>query len=507
MKKTINIKIDGMTCASCVLHVENDIKDMQGVYSAVVNLPLKRGDVSFDDEVTSEKDIVKVIKNAGFKATLIEEKNRESDIANSQIEEKENIKERLRKLLVTAVLSVIVLLLGFVWKEHRGMEIMMVLSLIIILYGGRGFFIKGIPDLFKGRPAMDTLVALGIGSAFIYSVFLMYFTNKMEEYFMDVAIITTFILLGRYLEARAKGSAGAAIKKLLELSPKIAHRIIKNGEIEDISVNRVQIGDVLLVKPGEKIPTDGVITEGYCSIDESMVTGESIPTDKVVGDKVIGATINVNTSFTMEARKIGSDTVLSQIVKMVQEAQMHKAPIQKIVDVVAGYFVWGVLVIAAITFVVWSIIYGGITSAGFVPTVAVLIIACPCALGLATPISIVVASGKGAQLGIIIKKTESLEKAHRITAVAFDKTGTITKGQPEVQEFKVLSGKDIDAVETITLVWFGLFLIALITTVGALLWSLKMAEKPSKIFGSLIPIILLFIFSYRKINPPFTVYC
>lgn len=445
MKKTINLKIDGMTCASCVLHIENDLKSRQGVVSAVVNLPLKRAEVSFETDILSEKDIIKVIKNAGFQATLIDVSEKEEDAVNSQIEEKENLKQRLRQLVVTAILSTIVLLLGFVWKIHSGMEIMMVLSLVIILYGGRGFFKKGIPDLFKGRPAMDTLVSLGIGAAFIYSTYLMYFTSKQEEYFMDVAIITTFILLGRYLEARAKGNAGAAIKKLLELSPKIAHRVMKNGETEEISAKDIQLGDVLRVKPGEKIPTDGIITEGYAAIDESMVTGESIPADKVLNDKIIGATINGNTAFTMVATKVGSDTVLAQIVKMVQEAQMHKAPIQKLVDVVAGYFVWGVLIVATITFVAWSIIAGGITTAVFVPTVAVLIIACPCALGLATPISIVVASGKGAQLGIIIKKTESLEKAHKITAIAFDKTGTITKGQPEVQEFQLLKGQEKEA--------------------------------------------------------------
>ena len=441
MQKTINLKINGMTCASCVLHVETDIKDLPGIKDAVVNLPLKRGQVTFDTQLLSEKDIVKAIGAAGFKAVVIPENNQEQE------DDTAYIRDKFWKLVITAMLSSIILSLGFIWKVNNSMVIMMGLSLLILLYGGLDFFKKGIPDLFKGRPAMDTLVALGVGSAFIYSTYLLFFTNKMEEYFMDVAIITTFVLLGRYLEARAKVKAGSAIKKLLELSPKIAHRIMKNGEVEDIHVTQVKIGDILRVKPGEKIPTDGVIIEGYGVIDESMVTGESIPVDKLKGDKIIGATINGNTSFTMEAKKIGTDTVLSQIVKMVQDAQMHKAPIQKLVDVVAGYFVWGVLTIATITFTVWTIIHGGVTTEAFIPTVAVLIIACPCALGLATPISIVVGSGKGAQLGILIKKTESLEKAHKITAIAFDKTGTITKGQPAVQEFKLLSGSDKQAHE------------------------------------------------------------
>lgn len=445
MKKTINLIIDGMSCASCVLHVENDIKGLDGVISASVNLPLKRGEVTFESDKLAEEDIIKVVMKSGYKARLMEDMSRhheEHSTNHLQIEDQKHLKEKFWKLIVTAALSIILLCIGLVWKIDRHMEIMMILSLVIIFYGGREFFIKGIPDLIKGRPAMDTLVALGIGAAFIYSTYLVLFTNRMEEYFMDVAIITTFVLLGRYLEARAKNKAGSAIKKLLELSPKTAHMVMKNGEIKDVHVNQVQLGDRLLVKPGEKIPTDGVIIDGHGVIDEAMVTGESIPVDKVKGDNVIGATMNGNTSFTMVATKIGVDTVLSQIVKMVQEAQMHKAPIQKLVDVVAGYFVWGVLVIAAITFLAWTIIYGGITSAVFVPTVAVLIIACPCALGLATPISIVVGSGKGAQLGILIKKTESLEKAHKITAIAFDKTGTITKGQPAVQEFILLSGTE-----------------------------------------------------------------
>ncbi len=450
MKKTINLTIDGMSCASCVLHVENDIKGLTGVIAASVNLPLKRGEVTFESDKLAEEDIIKIVMKSGYKARLMEDSSRnheEQSTNHLHIEDQKHLKEKFWKLIVTASLSAILLSISLVWKIDRHMEIMMILSLVIIFYGGREFFLKGIPDLIKGRPAMDTLVALGIGAAFIYSTYLVLFTNRMEEYFMDVAIITTFVLLGRYLEARAKGSAGAAIKKLLELSPKIAHRVMANGEIEEISANNIQIGDVLRVKPGEQIPTDGILTEGYAAIDESMVTGESMPADKVADDKVIGATINGNTAFTMVATKVGVDTVLSQIVKMVQEAQMHKAPIQKLVDVVAGYFVWGVLLVATITFVAWSIVYGGVTSAVFVPTVAVLIIACPCALGLATPISIVVGSGKGAQLGIIIKKTESLEKAHKITAIAFDKTGTITKGHPEVQEFVLLKGKDADAHE------------------------------------------------------------
>lgn len=454
MNKTINLTITGMTCASCVLHIENDLKQLNGVSDATVNLPLKRGSVTFDPDKIKFQDILNAVKKAGYTAEAMDhdmdDDNMEDHAGHAQAEDRKHIKERLIKFLVSLVLSLIVLSLGLIWKIDQGMEIMMILSLIIILYSGKEFFLRGIPDLLKGRPAMDTLVALGVGAAFLYSSYIAIFTDMHEEYFMDVAIITTFILLGRFLEAKAKGKAGDAIRKLLELSAKIAHRIDKHGNTEDIPADKVKVSDLLRIKPGEKIPTDGIIIEGTPSIDESMVTGESIPLDKKEGDKVIGATINGHSSFTMKVTKIGSDTVLSQIIKLVQQAQMSKAPIQKLVDIVAGYFVWGVITIATITFIGWSYYHGWVFTEALIPTVAVLIIACPCALGLATPISIVVGSGKGAQLGILIKKTESLEKAHKITAIAFDKTGTITKGRPEVREFKLLNGTEHEALELAT---------------------------------------------------------
>ena len=240
--------------------------------------------------------------------------------------------------------------------------------------------------------------------------------------------------MGRYLEARAKGKASEAIKKLLQLSAKVAHRVGANGKVEDIPIEEVKIGDKIRVLPGEKVPVDGIIVEGSATIDESMVTGESIPVEKNIGDAVIGATINQNQIFVMEAKKIGADTILAHIVKLVQEAQMSRAPIQKLVDMVSKYFVWAIIFMAILTFGGWYFVDGNFARS-LVYMVTVLIIACPCALGLATPISIVVGTGRGASLGILIKNAESLEKMHKITAVAFDKTGTITKGQPEVQEW------------------------------------------------------------------------
>jgi len=292
---------------------------------------------------------------------------------------------------------------------------------------------------------------LGVGSAFIYSTYTTLFAPEQGEYFMDVGIITTFILSGRYLEARAKGKASEAIKKLMQMSAKTAHKIMPDSSTKDVPVESIQPNDQLLVKPGEKIPVDGILIDGAATIDESMVTGESMPVDKKIGDKVIGATINSNQIFTMKAEKVGTDTVLAHIVKLVQEAQMSRAPIQKLVDVISRYFVWGVMIIALTTLSGWMI-FGGLTFAqALIYTVSVLIVACPCALGLATPISIVVGTGRGASLGILIKNAEALEKMHKITIVAFDKTGTITKGHPEVQKWIAID-KDADKLTAIAAV-------------------------------------------------------
>ncbi len=434
-----------MNCASCIVHIEKGLKSLDGVQEANLNFATESGFVTYDPEKVSKNDIIKAVKKVGYKAEVIDEQGHEehdmgeghSDHAAD--EDAALIRDRLYKVIVGFILSAIVLWLTFFFDMAREGEIMMILTLIVLAYSGRDFFVRGIPNLLRLRPGMDTLVALGVGAAFLYSSYVILFTEGTEEYFMDAAVIATFIVLGRYLEARAKGGASKAIKKLLELSAKVAHLVKSDDSIEDVPIDQVKAGDILRVKPGEKIPVDGVIEKGTANIDESMVTGESIPVDKADGDKVIGATINGNTVFNMKAEKVGSETMLAQIVKMVQEAQMSKAPIQKLVDIIAEYFVWGVIFIATSTFFIWMLAIGLEPSRALIITVAVLIIACPCALGLATPISIVVGSGKGASMGILIKKAESLEKTHKITAIAFDKTGTITKGEPAVQDFKDLS--------------------------------------------------------------------
>ena len=350
------------------------------------------------------------------------------------MESKNEITEKLYKVIFGAVASAALVAMDlFIDIPNEGM-VMLLIALAVILYTGREFFIRGIPALIlRARPGMDTLVALGIGAAFIYSGYNVLFTQTHETYFMDATFIATFIMFGRYLEAKAKGSANEAIKKLMQLSAKVAHKVV-GEKTEDISIDQVKVGDILLVKPGEKVPVDGEIIKGNATIDESMVTGESIPVDKEEKDKVIGATVNGNLVFTMKAEKIGSETMLAQMVKLVEDAQMHKAPIQKLVDLISNYFVWAVMLIATATFFAWYF-QGAPIDKAIIYTVTVLIIACPCALGLATPISIVVGSGKGASLGILMKKPESLEKMHKITAICFDKTGTITEGKPKVTDF------------------------------------------------------------------------
>lgn len=449
MNKKLNLRISDMSCASCVAHIEGDLNKSKGVLEAKVNFAAGAAQVSYDPGQTSPEMIVQIIKKTGYTAELKDESakhdvhksmNHHDHSHHAKAEGKDKLKGRRFNFFIASALSTPVLLLTFVFEHEAGPMLMLLLSLILLIFPGREFFKKGLPGLVKGRPGMDTLVALGVGAAFIYSSYNVLFTPDQIEYFMDVAIISTFILLGRYLEAMAKGRASEAIKKLLELSAKVAHRETKEG-FKDVPIDEIQTGDILLVKAGEKIPTDGVIVEGASYINESMVTGESIPVEKSVGMNVIGATLNGDSAFKMEAKKVGKETMLAQIIKLVEEAQMSKAPIQKLVDLVAGYFVWAVLLIAIATLVTWYFVTGEIPRA-LIYTVSVLIIACPCALGLATPISIVVGSGKGAKMGILLKNAESLEKMHKITAICFDKTGTITRGHPEVVTFQSISGTE-----------------------------------------------------------------
>ncbi|PLX24508.1 copper-translocating P-type ATPase [Candidatus Parcubacteria bacterium] len=439
MSKKIQLSIEGIHCASCVNTIEKDLKKTKGITSAAVNFATEEASVEYDDSKLSEADIFAVIEKSGYKAKLISgsmdkgshHKMSEHDhTSHAMAEGSKVVKNRLNKFLLSLSLLTLILLFDFVLDVSSEGTIMLLLSLGVI-YAGREFFKIGIPSLLRARPGMDTLVALGSGTAFVYSAYVVLFDAKTDPYFMDVAFIVTFILLGRYLEARAKGKASEAIKKLLQLSAKVAHKVIGENKTKDVELEDIEVGDKLLVKPGEKMPVDGIVLEGKTNVDESMITGESVPVAKTPGDKIIGATLNGNGVIVVAAKKIGKDTVLARIIKMVQDAQMSKAPIQKLVDKISNYFVWVVLGISLLTLIVWLNVSGDVSSS-LVHMVTVLVIACPCALGLATPISVVVGSGRGASAGILIKNSEALEKIQKVSTIVFDKTGTLTKGKPEV---------------------------------------------------------------------------
>ena len=323
---------------------------------------------------------------------------------------------------------------------------MQLLLTIPVVYAGKDFFIHGFKNLVRKSPTMDSLIAMGASAAIIYSLYATYMTitvdpeYHMNLYFESAGTIITLILLGKLLEARTKGQTSSAIKKLIGLQPKKA-KIIENGVEKEVLIENIKVGDIIVVKPGEKIAVDGKIVNGNTSVDESMITGESIPVSKNIGDKVIGGSINKNGSIQFEATEIGKDTVLSQIIKLVEEAQGSKAPISRMADIVAGYFVPIVIIIATVTGIVWFISGSGLTAA-LTFFISVLVIACPCALGLATPTSIMVGTGKGAENGILIKSGEALETAHKIKTVVLDKTGTITKGKPVLTDLKVYNSFD-----------------------------------------------------------------
>lgn len=450
MKKEV-LKITGMTCAACSAKIERKLNKLDGVENVNVNLIAEKATFDYNDSKLKLNDITNMIKDLGYGAEVEEDVNPDKD--------KEKREKEISKLKIGLVISSIIsfpLLFAMItamlgikleWLHNPYLQLIIATPVQFII----GFrFYRGAYYALKSKsPNMDVLVVMGTSAAYFYSVYNVFFQVIQEGmmkdlYFEASTIIITLILLGKYLEAVAKGKTSEAIKKLMGLQAKTA-RVIRNNEEQDILVENVVLGDIIVVRPGEKIPVDGKIVEGNSSIDESMITGESMPTGKKVGDNVIGATINKYGTFKFEANKIGRDTVLAQIIKMVEDAQGSKAPIQKIADKVSGIFVPIVLVIAVVTFLIWYLVVGNFTMA-FVSSVAVLVIACPCALGLATPTAIMVGTGKGAENGILIKGGEHLETAYKLNAIILDKTGTITKGQPEVTDIislGTLNEKDI----------------------------------------------------------------
>lgn len=446
---TVTLSIEGMSCAACSARIEKKLSGMDGVVEARVNLATGRATVQYDHRRIRTSDLVSAVESLGYHARMAK------DAADREKELREKEIKSLRATLIISAVLTAPLLLGMVlWISglrgaivtflHNPWFQLAMATPVQFIIGSR-FYKHAWRALKSGSASMDVLIAMGTSAAYFFSLYNALFQEvghgtMHDLYFEASAMIITLILLGRYLEAVAKGKTSEAIRKLMGLQAKTA-RVIRDGWEEDIPIEEVQVGDVILVRPGEKVPVDGVIIEGNTSIDESMLTGESLPVEKKAGDTVVGATINKFGSFTFKAARIGRDTVLAQIIRMVEEAQGSKAPIQKLADKVSGVFVPVVMGIALLTFAAWMMVSGDIEKA-LISAVSVLVIACPCALGLATPTAIMVGTGKGAEKGILIKGGEHLETAYRIDTVVLDKTGTITKGTPEVTDIVPLAGRN-----------------------------------------------------------------
>ncbi|PMB20892.1 heavy metal translocating P-type ATPase [Fischerella thermalis] len=450
-----HLKLRGMSCASCAKTIEDTIRSVDGVTQCSVNFGAEQATVIYDKRKTNPKAICDAVDAVGYSAIPMQDEDLfTTDDIEQQTRQAEN-RSLVRKVWVGGIISAILVIGSLpmmtglsiplipMWLHHPWLQL--VLATPVLFWCGASFFINAWKALKRHVATMDTLVAIGTGAAYLYSLFPTFlpgfFTHQglpADVYYEAAVVIITLILLGRLLENRAKGQTSEAIRKLVGLQAKTA-RVIRDGTEVDIPIAQVIEGDVILVRPGEKIPVDGEIIDGSSTIDEAMVTGESVPVKKYPGDEVIGATINKTGSFKFRATRVGKDTFLAQIVKLVQQAQGSKAPIQKLADQVTGWFVPAVIAIAIATFIIWYNIMGNVTMA-LITTVGVLIIACPCALGLATPTSIMVGTGKGAENGILIKGAESLELAHKVKTVVLDKTGTITQGKPTVTDFVTING-------------------------------------------------------------------
>lgn len=435
-------QITGMTCSACAGRIERTLNKLNGVDKANVNFAAEKLYVSFDDKNINESEIVSAIKKAGYN---IAGKNAKSEMPAH--------KKLLIRFIISMIFTVPLLIISMghmvgmplpkiidPMENPLNFAIIQLALTIPVMATGYMFYLKGIKNLFRLSPNMDSLIAVGTLSSVVYGIFAITKIKNghehmaMELYFESAAVILTLITLGKYLESLSKGKSSQAIKELMELSPKIA--TVRRGKKElQVKSELVQIGDTVIVKPGEKFPVDGTVTLGTTSVDESMLTGESMPVTKNVGDKVIGATVNKNGYIEYTAEKIGEDTAISQIIKLVEEAQGKKAPIARLADVISAYFVPAVILLAIIAAVSWKIA-GESNDFCITIFISVLVIACPCALGLATPTAIMIATGQGAKNGILIKGGEVLENAHKINTVVFDKTGTITEGIPVVTDIK-----------------------------------------------------------------------
>ncbi|MFP4371517.1 MAG: heavy metal translocating P-type ATPase [Halanaerobium sp.] len=461
-KEKISFSIDGMNCAACSAAVEKALNKSEGIYQANVNIATEKGNVEYNPEVLGKNDFREIVKNAGYELARFEDEeiDKSSESAEDELsDDMKKVKEAKKKMWGTWAFTIPIMLwmipemfFGIAWPNMQIFNLgMIVLAVPPLFVFGRKTFITAYRAVTHGSANMDVLIAMGTGAAFVTGPAV--FFTPIANYAGVSAMIMAFHLTGRYIEETAKGRASQAIRKLLELGAKTA-TIIDGGNEKEVAIEDVQPGDIMLIKPGEKIPTDGEIVEGKTTVDESMATGESMPVKRKEGDEVIGATVNQNGLIKVKATKVGKDTFLSQVVKMVEEAQGTKVPIQEFADKITGIFVPTVLVIAASTFVLWLIFPDSLRGVGFwaqsflpwvnptlgtftlaiFATIAVLVIACPCALGLATPTALMVGSGIGAENGVLIRKGEAIQTMKDVHTIVFDKTGTITKGKPEVTD-------------------------------------------------------------------------
>lgn len=434
MEKTI-LTITGMTCANCVATVTKALSKAEGVREVNVNFATEKATVAFDETTTDTDRLIDVVKDRGYGAAVY---NPGADLAQQQAAQKHEI-ARIRGLFLFSlalaipsfIISMVLMWAGFM-VPYQDFILWALATPVQFIVGAR--FYHGMWGALKNKSAnMDTLVATGTSAAYFYSLWVLLFDPLSHQYFETSTILITFVMLGKYLEAVAKSRTSEAIKKLMELSPKIA-AVMRDGKEIKIPIEQVRVGDRIVVRPGESIPVDGAIISGSSAVDESMITGESIPVDKTVKDFVIGGTMNKSGSFTFTAGKVGGDTTLARIIRLIEDAQSAKAPIQRFADVVSAYFVPAVIGAAIVTFLVWYFVIGREFTFALMAAIAVLVISCPCALGLATPTAIMVGTGRGAREGILIKGGDVLETVHKLKHIVFDKTGTITTGRPVVTD-------------------------------------------------------------------------
>jgi len=466
--KRIKLDISGMHCSSCAGIIERTLKKVPGVTLANVNFAAEKASIVYDKHAATATDLVAAVHKSGYTASIIPEGTTTDESAKRKEEMNHVFHLFFRSLLLSIPMLYFMFFDFFSWVPGR-MAFLPYVGIISLLLAtpvqfwmGMGFY-KGMWSSLRMKTFnMDSLIAIGTSTAYFYSLinFINYYViNKSligvnglkipELYFETAAFLITFVLLGKWLEKRAKGETSDAIKKLIGLQPKTA-RVIRNGQTQDIPIDQVSSGDIILVRPGEKIPVDGKITKGTSAVDESMLTGESLPIEKNVGDMVVGATMNKVGSFEFMATRVGNETTLAQIIRLTEEAQGSKAPIQAFADRISAYFVPTVIGLSVITFIVWYFILGASLTFALMTFTAVIVIACPCALGLATPTAIMVGTGRGAQQGILIKGGEPLEAACKIKAVVFDKTGTLTQGKPVVTDIVSLGELNEDDIITLS---------------------------------------------------------